>query len=204
MSGVRVELAIEEPTGCPLAGYATDGAATVRDRLRTDDAVVEEVAADAELTGRAIETVDDDAAVYRMERPNGENCICDELRAAGHPVGDATVEDGDLYLTLYLSEAADFEGLVDRLREYGGAVSLRSLTRNGQAGSGSDPAVVDRDRLTDRQREVLETALEMGYYEYPRAANATEVGERLGLTASTVVEHLTLAEAKLFDDVFDG
>ncbi|MEF8802280.1 MAG: helix-turn-helix domain-containing protein [Halolamina sp.] len=50
------------------------------------------------------------------------------------------------------------------------------------------------DVLTERQREVLTTAYEMGYYDVPRTASSMEVATELGLEPSTVVEHLQRAE----------
>ena len=51
--------------------------------------------------------------------------------------------------------------------------------------------------LTDRQRDVLETAYEMGYYEVPRKASSDTVAAELGLEVSTVTEHLQRAERNL-------
>lgn len=53
------------------------------------------------------------------------------------------------------------------------------------------------DCLTDRQREVLETANAMGYYEVPRETTASDVAARLGVQRATVTEHLQRAERKL-------
>lgn len=60
------------------------------------------------------------------------------------------------------------------------------------------------DTLTDRQREVLRTAHEMGYYEVPRAVAAEGIAAELDLDPSTVVEHLQRAERNLFDDLLRG
>lgn len=65
-------------------------------------------------------------------------------------------------------------------------------------------ARVDRDKLTDRQLEVIETAYDMGYYEYPRGANASEVAEALDICPSTLAEHLAAAQTKLLEDVLPG
>jgi predicted DNA binding protein len=51
--------------------------------------------------------------------------------------------------------------------------------------------------LTDRQREVVEAAVEVGYYDNPRRATHEDVAERLDCTASTAGEHLRKAEAKI-------
>jgi predicted DNA binding protein len=52
--------------------------------------------------------------------------------------------------------------------------------------------------LTDRQREILETAVAAGYYENPRAVTQAELGERLSLSPGTVGDHLRTIEAHVF------
>lgn len=54
-----------------------------------------------------------------------------------------------------------------------------------------------RDSLTERQRAVLQTAYEAGYYDYPRTATQDEVATAMDITGSTVAEHLRNAEATL-------
>jgi hypothetical protein len=63
---------------------------------------------------------------------------------------------------------------------------------------------VDLERLTDRQREVVETAYRMGYFEYPRETNASGVAAELGIEPSTLAEHLAAAQSKLLGAVLDG
>ncbi len=50
------------------------------------------------------------------------------------------------------------------------------------------------DALTERQREVVRTAYDLGYYEVPRETATDEVAAELGLEPSTVTEHLQRAE----------
>lgn len=57
--------------------------------------------------------------------------------------------------------------------------------------------------LTDRQREVVRTAYELGYYETPSRASHEDVASELGCAPSTVGEHLRKAEARLVASVFE-
>ncbi|KPN30565.1 bacterioopsin transcriptional activator [Halolamina pelagica] len=57
--------------------------------------------------------------------------------------------------------------------------------------------------LTDRQREVLETAFEAGYYDWPREISGAALADELGISQPTLSEHLTTAERKLLSLVFD-
>ncbi|WP_410766093.1 helix-turn-helix domain-containing protein [Haloferax sp. DFSO60] len=49
--------------------------------------------------------------------------------------------------------------------------------------------------LTDRQREAVAVAVELGYYESPRQGTVSEVAAHLGVSKSTAAEHLRKAEA---------
>lgn len=63
--------------------------------------------------------------------------------------------------------------------------------------------------LTERQREALEVALELGYFEIPRRVSTAELGEELGVSGQAVSERLrralgTAARMVLEDDRADG
>jgi hypothetical protein len=55
--------------------------------------------------------------------------------------------------------------------------------------------------LTERQREVLRAAIECGYYQEPREATHADVAEAVGLTATTVGEHLRRIETTLMNEI---
>lgn len=60
--------------------------------------------------------------------------------------------------------------------------------------------------LSERQREALETALALGYYETPRRVTHEDIADELGCAPNTASEHLQKGEAKLvrasLDSVF--
>lgn len=58
--------------------------------------------------------------------------------------------------------------------------------------------------LTERQRSILVAAKKMGYYRYPREAGAEDIARALGLSTSTVIEHLRKAEVRLMDGILAG
>lgn len=57
--------------------------------------------------------------------------------------------------------------------------------------------------LTERQREVLRTAFEMGYYEWPRDCTGEDVADELGITPATFSEHVFAAERKILAFLFE-
>ncbi|MDS0260452.1 helix-turn-helix domain-containing protein [Haloarcula sp. S1CR25-12] len=70
---------------------------------------------------------------------------------------------------------------------------LHRLTRAGE----SEPP---GDGLTDRQREALRTAYEMGYFDIPRGASLAEVAAELDIAASSVSERLRRAQTQLIEE----
>lgn len=66
-----------------------------------------------------------------------------------------------------------------------------SIERVGEYDLGRPPIP---PALSTRQREALEAAFELGYYEVPREATRAEVADRLGCAPSTASEHLRKAE----------
>ncbi|WP_255197387.1 helix-turn-helix domain-containing protein [Halorarius litoreus] len=55
--------------------------------------------------------------------------------------------------------------------------------------------------LTDRQRQVLATAVECGYYDTPRTATQADVADALDCSAGTVGEHLRKIQARVLREV---
>jgi len=55
--------------------------------------------------------------------------------------------------------------------------------------------------ITARQEEVLEAAVDLGYYSEPRQASLEEIGEVVGISPGTVGEHLRKAEERVFTEL---
>ena len=55
--------------------------------------------------------------------------------------------------------------------------------------------------LTERQREVLDAATAVGYYDVPRRGTADDVAEAVGCAPSTASEHLRKIEARILPAV---
>lgn len=58
--------------------------------------------------------------------------------------------------------------------------------------------------LTDRQREAVEAAVAVGYYDVPRTGSQDDVARRLDCSPSTAAEHLQKAEATVIRSLFGG
>lgn len=115
-------------------------------------------------------------------------------RAVGAPLelpitivaGEATVN-----VTGSPDRVADF---ADRLRQVGISFEIERI----RSTSGGEPA------LTDRQEEVLRSAIELGYYDLPRQCTMTELAEELGIAKSTCSELLQRIEATVMAEFADA
>lgn len=199
--GMRVELVVSDPPDCPVAEAADRQGATGRSVARTrgspvtEDAVLEGV----EEAPNDADTVyeDDTSAVYRFERDDG-NCVCETIEGYACPVVDARVRGGNLHVVFHVRDKERLRNVVDGLRETYESVSLRRVTKDDE-----DDGLVYADDLTERQREALETAHRMGYFDHPKGANATEVADAMGIAASTFTEHLSAAQRKVLGALLD-
>ena len=212
LNGVRAGLVLRGLQNCPAAAVSTrhDGAITGVNWTQSDGDHVEEFRvrdrtaierADIDIDAEAVVDLGDER-VYRFVRPDDDACACEVIGELGCPIVDARAEEGALYLTLHLPDLERLRDVVAGLEDRADRIEVRYLIHGSADGDGvPDRTLVDRDRLTDRQCEVLRTALRMGYFERPRDANATDVAEALDIAPSTFAEHLAAAQRKLLEEV---
>ncbi|MHB9286733.1 bacterio-opsin activator domain-containing protein [Halobacteriales archaeon Cl-PHB] len=96
--------------------------------------------------------------------------------------------------------------VVDAFLDRFGAAEFVAKRERQSASPALSRATFERvleDRLTDRQREVLEAALDAGYYEWPRETTGTEIAAELGIASATFSQHVQAAERKVLTALFD-
>ena len=86
----------------------------------------------------------------------------------------------------------DLRNIVSELREIG-TVQLEQLT----------PYRASEGLLSDRQAEVINAALDGGYYEWPREKDAESLATELDISHTTFLEHLRKAERTLLRNVLN-
>lgn len=208
MTGVRTELVFERAEGCPVAAASADVPGPVTDINWTnteDGTVTEQVTVTGETDVEEFEQVFDYGArtVYEFDRGKTDPCVCEHIQTELGPVTDVHARGGDLHVTIHAGDVNGLRDLIMDLRERFGDVSVEYLVRSVETSEDTELVPVDVRKLTDRQREVLSTAHEMGYFEYPREANASEVADRLDIQPSTFAEHLAAAQGKLMEELLD-
>jgi len=143
------------------------------------------------------------ATRYRDTRVDCRDCVVSLPGSFDCPVTDVFAQYGDLHLVFNAPNMDRVRQIVAAARDAFDDVTVSRLTPSGDLDA-PEPVVFDAGQLTDRQREVLETAHEMGYFEHPKQANAGEVADALDISPSTFSEHLAAAQQKLVGSLFAG
>lgn len=214
MPGVRAEIVFESPESCPVATASAQTGGSLTDvswASNGSEKVTEQVAVVAagqrdQLEGATeveFEEVFDygPRQVYQFERKNGTSCICEYIEEQVGPMTDAFAREGNLHVTLHVRDVTKLRRLMSDLVDQYGNVRIEYLVEGRSGDDESELVPVDLRQLTDRQREVLSTAHEMGYFDYPRRSNAGEVAAALDIEPSTFTEHLNAAQSKLLGDL---
>jgi predicted DNA binding protein len=128
-----------------------------------------------------------------------DNTISDGLVSRGFIHNEPVrVRHGREYWPVFFpGDRDDVSGHLDDVRnEYDAEVEVTRITSSGR---NNTEALRRMDRLSESQREVFELARREGYYDWPRGTSTRELASELGVSKTTLLEHLRKAEAKLLD-----
>ncbi|MFW5917709.1 MAG: bacterio-opsin activator domain-containing protein [Halorubrum sp.] len=196
--GCRVELANIMPR--PEARYAeffnVIGAAPSRVARHAESYETVETALLSEYDdGGLFEfIVSGDCPAYRLAELGALPKTVEGVDGRGRIVAEVPLRHDPAAVTEgFLEEYPDFDLIAKRTRETHTSMATPSTFQQ--------PIL---DGLTDRQREVLRTAFEMGYYEWPRDCTGRDVADELDIAPATFSEHVFAAERKILTFVFEN
>lgn len=206
MVGVRAELVFPEPDGCPMLDLLPGGATPATDISWSEPGagtVTERFTTTTELDADAISAVFDygETSLYEFERDRDEPCICEYIQNQTGPITGSYIRDGALYVTIHVCDTETLRELLRDFKAAFGRIEIKSLIRERSDTDHAEIVPTDLRQLTPRQREVLQTAYEMGYFDNPRRANIGDISDDLGITATTLREHLNAAHSKILKDL---
>jgi len=203
---------ISERTGASLAleRLARDGHDAVTEYFTVADADPE-AAVDAASEHDVIDDAqvvtdgrdaDDAPSLCRFEV--SEDGIAATLAEYGSVVESASVSAGEGRVEAVVPRSGDVRAVVEGVTEVHPGVDLvaqRERERTVQTEQEFRTAL--RDRLTDRQREALETAYLGGFFEWPRESTGEEIAAVMGISQSTFLQHLRAAKRKLLAELLE-
>ena len=212
-SGIRATVAVTTPESCPLVEFSRAVETSIT-QVSTSNVPADDVGSTTEFLAPSVRATDaqpasirgpifsyGDTAIYRFEHDSDATCPCTCLGSYGCPIHRYDVEDGILTVVFHAETFEQLQSIMADFREHFDGVDVQQLLRPPLEGTPEERVFVNRGKLTDRQEEVLETAFDMGYFERPKGANATEIAATLDIAPSTVTEHLVTAQRKLLGDV---
>lgn len=105
--------------------------------------------------------------------------------------------------TLYLDESDDLGGIIDSLERAGNDIDLvRDVSLDDvESRTQLEFSRVLYDECTQRQREVLAAAIDLGYYQQNKSVSIEDIGTELGIAPTTTWEHLAHAEKKVMAEI---
>ncbi|EMA06917.1 helix-turn-helix domain-containing protein [Haloferax denitrificans] len=108
------------------------------------------------------------------------------------------LDNGEMTYDLLVEDRDSISDAVSLLREFG-PVSVDRITQSFS--SYVVPSVTEWQSLLSslppRQRELLDTALEEGYYDMPREITLKELADEVGVAKTTASQHLRKAERQI-------
>jgi CheY-like chemotaxis protein len=122
----------------------------------------------------------------------------------GANIAAASADDDGATITVELPPNVTVRAVVDTLTAH--APGIEPVARQQRARrerSLTELEATVAERLTDRQQEVVETAYEAGYYEWPHAVSSEAVADLLGIAQPTFAEHFWAAQRRIVESLFD-
>ncbi|MFT4891461.1 MAG: putative DNA binding protein [Halobacteriales archaeon] len=162
------------------------------------------VVGDADALERAMQEIPE-VVGYDMERIDARSCYVyvrdattDSLQEMFSPIASGGLivvppieyhPDGTVVFSMFGPD----DEVQDAIEGISGPFDVTIEAVGGLAGT---TAAIEA-HLSDRQRDVVETAVELGYYDVPRSASQEDIAAELDCAASTIAEHLRKSEARI-------
>ncbi len=123
------------------------------------------------------------------------SCVCTILDGFECAYDIEGVRDGAFHVSIVIPRRALLEEIIADLRSIDAHVTLRRICSLNDDVAGT--IEVDATAVTDKQREAVELAIELGYYDDPRRASLDDLADRLGISKSAVSQRLNSVESTL-------
>jgi hypothetical protein len=163
---------------------------------------------------RALAYASDALESARLIADHREECLLEvtaerDLLAAtlvdqGANVRELVAEDGFASLTCEAAPSTDVRSVAERLREATPSASLVAKRETeSPVRTATEYQRALEERLTDRQRSVMQAAYHAGYFDWPRGSTAEELADSIGVSSPTLHNHLRRAQRTLLAAFFD-
>jgi len=195
---------LADAVGCAVeisqTSHRSDGTARTVYRLADPPAAAAETAETALST--AVEQVD--GAPGTLSVASDEPWWVALTESYGANIAAASAGNDGATITVELPPNVTVRAVVNTLTAH--APSIEPIARQQRARQERSLTALEAtvaERLTDRQQEVVETAYETGYYEWPHAVSSETVADLLGIAQPTFAEHFWAAQQRIIESLFE-
>lgn len=170
---------------------------------RTDPETIRELVAEApEIRGVRVVSESDEGLL--CEFVVAGSSLVWELTQHGARVHTAVADGGEGELVVEVAPQIDVRRLVENVQEaYPNTELVTKREREREVRRPTRFRELFEERLTERQRAVLEAAYAAGYFEWPRETSGDELAASLDISPPTLHEHLRAAERQLTALLFE-
>ncbi|WP_435102664.1 PAS domain S-box protein [Halarchaeum sp. P4] len=167
--------------------------------VETMDAMTESVA-----EWDAVSVVSEQSDGVRFELRVSDVPVMSEVASLGGAIESVLVDGRDLDMTVHLPEDVEVRRVIETIQDtHDGAEAIAQRRVPAHDDSLERLHAVWSEDLTERQRTVVETAYFAGFFEWPRAANGSDVADALDISSPTFSQHLRAAQNKVFGRLLD-
>lgn len=213
------EIELEIPHDGPLSAAA----ATLESQIELEGTIAQADGStivflwiDADADPDAIASVDGLEAVTVIDDRDGQLLVQARLVDAflgtavsthGGTLRSLRADPEGLYAGIDIPTLLDVRAVLTALAREGWNGTLRARrersTPKRPAPASSHPTDSLLETVTDRQREVVQTAYHGGFFEWPRTMTGEEVADSLDISSPAFHNHVRTVERKLFGTLFD-
>ncbi|RQG96924.1 GAF domain-containing protein, partial [Natrarchaeobius oligotrophus] len=177
--------------------------ASVDESIPADGSGLELDDVDGIVAGSIIETDDRTLIQLEVTRPFLDSIVT----VHGGTIREFVATNGTASAVVDVPTTVDIREVVSTLNRRGITATL--VARREQ--TDDDVPALDGstrsrllERLTERQREVVQTAYHSGFFEWPRRTTGEEIADSLDISPPAFHKHVRFSEQKLFDTIFES
>ena len=150
------------------------------------------------VTRFALAAISENEAVFMVSlRDYTENVTRYIIENKGFFTAPTVITDGEEHWSVVLSDEETKDTFFKQLEEIG-RVRIHNITHMDHLGMAIPMEYVE---LTSKQIKSLKMAYLKGYYDYPKKVTSRDLAESMGVSQSTLLEHIRKAENKIIQKI---
>ena len=174
---------------CQIGGHSGKagwGIVTIKGEDKNLDKILREIRKHPSVGRIRIKTRQEDSVSFLVDVVKCKPCEI-LVKSKVFMVFPIEIQNGRMKWLLITDTNRTMGRISDKLEESGCDVKITRVTPLGEKGI-----------LTKRQEEIIRTAFESGYFNYPRRVDSSKLADKLGISVSTFSEVMRATQRRIF------